>query len=82
VAKLEDYFSPAQIERAHAMGRAAVGRHCKVKTDTGIQHGVIDSCVPSHAGFAGRSVYVVWSVDMLCGVNQTRRNFKLRTIPN
>ena len=81
MAKLIEHFTPSQIERAHTMARDVIGRHCKVRTDHGIQHGTIVACEPSHAGFTGRSVYVVWSVDMLCGANQTRRNFKLRTLP-
>jgi hypothetical protein len=81
MANLTDYFSAAQIERAHAMARDSIGRHCKVRTDYGLQHGVIVDCKPSHAGFAGRSVHVVWSVDLECGANKTLRNFKLRTLP-
>lgn len=82
MAELGKYFTADQLARASRMAAASIGRTVRVAVDrkTTIV-GVIDACEPAYAGFSGRSVYVVFSVDLLCGVNKTRRNFKLKKLP-
>jgi hypothetical protein len=75
-------FTPAQIERAAEMAQRAVGKQYKIRdVDGNVVHGVIDTCTPSHVGYRGRTAYVVFSVDMLCGATQRRRNFHITTVP-
>jgi len=82
MAELTKYFNNEQIRRAKQMCEDAKGKRVTVRLDRSTTvTGIVDAAEPSYAGFTGRSVHCVFSVDLLCGANQTRRNFKLRTLP-
>ena len=83
MGKINEYFTPQQVQRAETMCRVAIGKSMIVRIDKNTTMvGVVDAAEPAYVAFRARSVYMVFSVDLLCGANKTRRNFKLDKLPS
>lgn len=72
-------------ERAEAAAVRAIGRNFAIKGRDGILYkGVIDAVsvkVETYPTPRGTTIRALFSVDMLCGATQFRRNFVVSKIP-